>query len=103
MIASLDFMLRVALIPRGAINHGDDKPSCIQSERYPIRGGLAEKAKACTSFVLYLNRLRFVGFVPEILRVRNFVNVMQIRERNEEGSIALKTLGKERDRSQSSI
>ena len=45
LIASLDFMLRVALIPRGVINHGEDKPSCIQSERYPIRGGLAEKQR----------------------------------------------------------
>ena len=26
-------------------NHGEDKPSCIQSERYPIRGGLAEKQR----------------------------------------------------------
>ena len=34
LIASLDFMLRVALIPQGVINHGEDKPSCIQSERY---------------------------------------------------------------------
>ena len=25
LIASLDFMFRVALIPRGAINHGEDK------------------------------------------------------------------------------
>ena len=45
LIASLNFMLRVALIPRGVINHGEDKPSCIQRERYPIRGGLAEKQR----------------------------------------------------------
>ena len=45
LIASLDFMLRVALIPRGAINHSEDKPSCIQSEKYPIRGGLAKKQR----------------------------------------------------------
>ena len=45
LIACLDFMLRVALIPRGVINHGEDKPSCIQSERCPIRGGLAEKQR----------------------------------------------------------
>ena len=53
LIASLDFMLRVALIPLGVINHGENKPSCIQSERYPIRGGLVEKqrlAKACSVF-----------------------------------------------------
>ena len=53
LIASLDFMLRVALIPPGVINHGEEKPSCIQSERYPIRGGLAEKqrlAQACSVF-----------------------------------------------------
>ena len=36
-------------------------------------------------------------FVSEILRVWNLVNIMQIRGR----SIALKTLGKERDCSQS--
>ena len=45
LIVSLDFMLRVVLIPRGVINHGEDKPSCIQSERYPIRGGRAEKQR----------------------------------------------------------
>ena len=53
LIASLDFMLQVGLIPRGVINHGEDKPSCIQSERYPIRGGLAKKqrlAQACSVF-----------------------------------------------------
>ena len=53
LIDSLDFMLRVALIPRGVINHGEDKPSCIQSERYPIRGGLTEKQglhKLCSVF-----------------------------------------------------
>ena len=53
LIASLDFMLPVALIPRGVINHGEEEPSCIQSERYPIRGGLAEKqrlAQACSVF-----------------------------------------------------
>ena len=38
-------MLRVALIPQGVINHGEDKPSCMQSERYPIRGGLGEKQR----------------------------------------------------------
>ncbi len=46
-------MLRVKQIPRGVINHGEDKPSCIHSERYPIRGGLAEKqklAQACSVF-----------------------------------------------------
>ena len=59
LIASLDFMLRVALIPRGVINHdGEDKPSCIQSERYPIRGRLAEKQRVFTSFVLYLKVLK---------------------------------------------
>ena len=45
LIASLDFMLRVALIPRGVINHGEDKLSCIQSERYPICDRLAEKQR----------------------------------------------------------
>ena len=53
LTASLDFMLRVELIPRGVINHAEDKPSCIQSERYSIRGGLAEKqrlAQACSVF-----------------------------------------------------
>ena len=45
LIASLDFMLRGALIPRGVINHDEDKRSCIQSERYPIHGGLWLKSK----------------------------------------------------------
>ena len=45
LIDSLDFMLRVAPIPRGVINHDEDKHSCIQSERYPIRGGLAKEQK----------------------------------------------------------
>ena len=53
LIASLDFMLRVALIPRGVINHGRDKPSCIQSERYPIRGGLAEKQRLAQAFSVF--------------------------------------------------
>ena len=35
----------VALIPRGLINHGGDKPWYIQSERYPIRGGGPEKQR----------------------------------------------------------
>ena len=35
----------IALIPRGVINHGGDKPWCIQSKRYPIRDGLAEKQR----------------------------------------------------------
>ena len=48
LIAS--FMLRVALIPRGVIIHAEDKPSCIQSERYPIRGGLAEKQRLAQAF-----------------------------------------------------
>ena len=45
LIASLDFVLRVGLIPRGVINHSGDKTWCIQSERYPIRGGLAVKQR----------------------------------------------------------
>ena len=52
MIASFDFICYVAQIPRG-VNHGGDKPWCIQSERYPIRGGLAEKQrlhKLCSVF-----------------------------------------------------
>ena len=53
MIASLALMLRVALISRGVINHGEDKPSCIQSERYPIRGGLAEKKGLAQAFSVF--------------------------------------------------
>ena len=45
LIASLDFVLRVGLIPRGVINHSGDKTWCIQSERYPIRSGLAVKQR----------------------------------------------------------
>ena len=46
-------MLRVALIPQGVINHAEDKPSCIQSERYPIRGGLAEKQRLAQAFSVF--------------------------------------------------
>ena len=53
LIASLDFMLRVALIPQGVISHDEDKPSCIQSERYPIRGGLAEKQRLAQAFSVF--------------------------------------------------
>ena len=42
-LASISYY--VALIPGGVINHDRDKPWCIQSERYPIRGGLAEKER----------------------------------------------------------
>ena len=58
MIASLDFMLRVTLIPRGVIDHGGDKPWWIQSERYPIQANWLKKAKACRSFPLYLKVFR---------------------------------------------
>ena len=44
-IANLDFMLWVVLIPRDVINNSGDKPRCIQSERYLISGGLAEKQR----------------------------------------------------------
>ena len=32
LIASLDCMLRVALIPRGEINHGKDKPCAFKAK-----------------------------------------------------------------------
>ena len=60
-IVSLDFMLRVALIPRGVVNHDEDKPSCIQSERNLIRGGLVEKQRVaqalCKVFVSYQTKM----------------------------------------------
>ena len=34
----------------GLISHAEDKPSCIQSERYPIHGGLAEKQRLAQAF-----------------------------------------------------
>ena len=44
-------MLRVALIPRGVINHGEDKPSRIQSERF-VADWLKSKClyKLCSVF-----------------------------------------------------
>ena len=48
LIVSLDFMLRVALIPRGLINHGGDggdKLWWIQKKRSRIRGGLVENQR----------------------------------------------------------
>ena len=77
LIASLDFMLRVALIPRGVINHDEDKPSCIQSERYPIRGGLAEKNR-CTiehGYLLRSGQQRYEQVKGHTDRFNNFVTV----------------------------
>ena len=85
MIASLDLMLRVALIPRGVINHDKDKPSCIQSKRYPIRGGLAEKQRLAQScFVLYLkvfkNHLHYLWHVRVLsLDILNLVYIHSFR------------------------
>ena len=56
-------MLQVALIPRGVINHGEDKPSCIQSERYPIRGGLAEKQRLVLYLKVFKNHLYYLWHV----------------------------------------
>ena len=56
-IWNFDFMLRVALIPRGAINHGEDKrrQAFMHSKRkIPDSWRTGWKAEACTSFVLYL-------------------------------------------------
>ena len=52
VLASLDFMLRVVLIPRGLINHVGDKLRCIQRERLRTRGGFKTQ-----TFVLYINIL----------------------------------------------
>ena len=46
-------MLRVALIPRSVINHGEDEPSCSK-RKIPDSWRTGWKEKACTSFVLYL-------------------------------------------------
>ena len=43
LIASLDFMLGVALIPRGVINHDEDKPSCIKSDTQFVADWLKSK------------------------------------------------------------
>ena len=48
LIASLDFMLRAALIPRGLINHGGDGGSrlwWIERKRLRIRGELVENQR----------------------------------------------------------
>ena len=45
LIASLDFTLRIALIPGGLINHGGDKLWWIQRKRSRIRGGSVEKQR----------------------------------------------------------
>ena len=57
LIASLDVMLRVALIPCGLINHcgdGGDKLCSNQRKRFRIRGGLVENQRPYTSYVPYL-------------------------------------------------
>ena len=44
-----------SLIPRDVINHGGDKPWCVQSERYPIRGRVTEKQRFAQALLeLYL-------------------------------------------------
>ena len=54
----------VALIPRGVINHGGDKPWCIQSERYPIRGGLAEKQRLAQALLCIWRYVRVLSIKP---------------------------------------
>ena len=49
MGGEFDRLSRFHVTSRADSTRGDksdeDKPSCIQSERYPIRGGLAEKQR----------------------------------------------------------
>ena len=40
-------------LQKDPINHDEDKPSCIQSERYPIRGRLAEKQRLAEAFSVF--------------------------------------------------
>ena len=68
LITNLDFLLRVGLIPPGMIIHGGDKPWCIQSERYPICGGLAKKrrlaqALLCIILKVFRNHLYYLWHV----------------------------------------
>ena len=53
----------VALIPRGVINHGGDKPWCIQSERYLILGGLAEKQRLAQALLCIWRYSRTIRFI----------------------------------------
>ena len=53
-------MLRVALIPRGVINHGEDKPSGIQSERCAIVLYL----KVFKNHLYYLWHVRMLSIKP---------------------------------------
>ena len=53
----------VALIPRGVINHGGDKPWCIQSERDPIRGGLAEKQRLAQTLLCIWRYSRTISII----------------------------------------
>ena len=52
----------IALIPCGVINHGGDKPWCIQSKRYPICGRLAEKQKLAQALLCLYSRTICITF-----------------------------------------
>ena len=59
LIASLNFILRIALIP----NHGGDKSWGIHSERYLIRGGLAEKKRLAQALLCIWRYLRTIYII----------------------------------------
>ena len=75
----------VALTPHGVINHGREKPWCIQSERYPIRGGLAEKQRLAQGLAQALlciwrySRTICIIFGTEECCLLNLVNIHSFR------------------------
>ena len=54
LTASLNFMLRIALISEECSNDGEDNPSRLKAKDTPFVKDWVKK-KGCTSFVLYLN------------------------------------------------
>ena len=84
LIASLDFMLRVVLIPRGVIKSWRRQAFMHSKQKIPDSWRTGWKAKACTSFVLYLkvfkNHLYYLWNVrvlfPDLL---NYVYIHSFR------------------------
>ena len=77
----------VALIPRDVINHGGDKPWCIQSKRYPICGRLAEKQKLAQALLCLYSRTICITFsmleccLLNHVYIHSFRNIIEATEK----------------------
>ena len=92
LIASLDFMLRVALIPQGVIKSWRRRAFMHSKRKISDSWRTGWKAKACTSFVLYLkvfkNHLHYLWHVrvlsPDLLNhvyIDSFRSIIKATEK----------------------